>query len=140
MSKTWSWELGAHGGVANLDALIKWAWSNITIRPRGKAWTFYLECVIPLARIYLLLLLSTNSEDFQLVTIISNSANLLVLLQDFFPTVPLPAPPTCSGCGLDMALLVQMYCPLEASPYHRTFHVYCCCSLACTKTNRYMYM
>ncbi|CAL8360724.1 unnamed protein product [Lota lota] len=36
--------------------------------------------------------------------------------------------PDCSLCGAPLVHVVQVYCPLEASPYHRTLHL-----LACTR-------
>ncbi|XP_017292389.1 programmed cell death protein 2-like [Kryptolebias marmoratus] len=34
--------------------------------------------------------------------------------------------PRCGVCGTPSAHLVQVYCPLEASPYHRNLHLFAC--------------
>ena len=39
--------------------------------------------------------------------------------------------PGCPVCDRRMCLYAQLYCPLEGSPYHRTFHCFCCCSKQC---------
>ncbi|MBN3298213.1 PDD2L protein, partial [Amia calva] len=40
--------------------------------------------------------------------------------------------PCCWRCGAALAHVVQVYCPLEASPYHRTLNVFSCPSAACS--------
>ncbi|KAK7896211.1 hypothetical protein WMY93_021536 [Mugilogobius chulae] len=45
------------------------------------------------------------------------------------PDVPPHLPrhfPSCSRCGSALVHVVQVYCPLEGSPYHRTLHVFAC--------------
>ena len=39
--------------------------------------------------------------------------------------------PVCPVCDKRMRLYAQLYCPLEGSPYHRTFHCFCCSSKQC---------
>eukprot|EP00731_Ephydatia_muelleri_P010808 Em0005g1394a len=39
--------------------------------------------------------------------------------EDMYPTVKLGALPLCRRCGKPLLLLVQVYCPLEGSEYHR---------------------
>ncbi|XP_010594396.1 programmed cell death protein 2-like [Loxodonta africana] len=41
------------------------------------------------------------------------------------PTVAAPRP-VCGRCGQLLALAVQVYCPLEGSPFHRLLHVFAC--------------
>ena len=53
------------------------------------------------------------------------------LVQDFLPDCTLPGAPQCAVCGCGLVLLVQVYCPLEGSPYHRLLHVYCCTQQQC---------
>ncbi|XP_070686319.1 programmed cell death protein 2-like isoform X2 [Pempheris klunzingeri] len=40
--------------------------------------------------------------------------------------------PRCRRCGAPSALVVQVYCPLEASPYHRTLHLFACPGAGCS--------
>ncbi|XP_072290653.1 programmed cell death protein 2-like isoform X2 [Eucyclogobius newberryi] len=45
------------------------------------------------------------------------------------PDVPSPLSrpcPRCRRCGSVLVHVVQVYCPLEGSPYHRTLHVFAC--------------
>ncbi|XP_044517392.1 programmed cell death protein 2-like [Gracilinanus agilis] len=51
-------------------------------------------------------------------------------LPDSMPTVPAPQP-GCGRCGAAMAHVVQIYCPLEGSPFHRLMHVFACIHSAC---------
>ncbi|KAL4613705.1 programmed cell death protein 2-like isoform X1 [Arapaima gigas] len=44
---------------------------------------------------------------------------------DRFPSVSLHYP-CCGACGAVLIHVVQVYCPLEASPYHRTMNVFAC--------------
>ena len=39
--------------------------------------------------------------------------------------------PKCRKCGKPQALVVQLYCPLEASSYHRSIYVFCCAEQVC---------
>ncbi|KAK6173738.1 hypothetical protein SNE40_017142 [Patella caerulea] len=39
--------------------------------------------------------------------------------------------PVCEGCGRRMKLVVQLYCPLEGSAYHRTLYISACYSKHC---------
>ncbi|XP_034033017.1 programmed cell death protein 2-like [Thalassophryne amazonica] len=49
---------------------------------------------------------------------------------DSLPVISLPRA-RCSRCGTPLALVVQIYCPLQASPYHRTLHVFACPGVQC---------
>uniref|UniRef100_UPI0037E84DEA programmed cell death protein 2-like n=1 Tax=Semicossyphus pulcher TaxID=241346 RepID=UPI0037E84DEA len=40
--------------------------------------------------------------------------------------------PRCGSCGAPLAHVVQVYCPLEASPYHRTLHLFACPGAECS--------
>jgi len=40
--------------------------------------------------------------------------------------------PLCGRCGGPLAQVVQVYCPLEASPYHRNLHLFACTRAACS--------
>lgn len=40
--------------------------------------------------------------------------------------------PRCGLCGAVMAHVVQVYCPLAASPYHRTLNVFACPGSQCS--------
>lgn len=40
--------------------------------------------------------------------------------------------PRCATCGAPLAHVVQVYCPLEASPYHRNLHLFACPSADCS--------
>ncbi|XP_036608726.1 programmed cell death protein 2-like [Trichosurus vulpecula] len=51
-------------------------------------------------------------------------------IPDSLPAVPAPRP-GCGRCGAAMAHVVQVYCPLEGSPYHRLLHVFACVHLDC---------
>ncbi|KAM3870214.1 programmed cell death protein 2-like [Diretmus argenteus] len=42
--------------------------------------------------------------------------------------------PRCRLCGAALAHVVQVYCPLAASPYHRNLHLFACPSSACGGT------
>ncbi|XP_069037335.1 programmed cell death protein 2-like isoform X2 [Lepisosteus oculatus] len=49
---------------------------------------------------------------------------------DVFPSLTVHYP-RCSVCSGVLAHVVQVYCPLEGSPYHRTINVFACPSPAC---------
>ncbi|XP_072488119.1 programmed cell death protein 2-like isoform X3 [Notamacropus eugenii] len=51
-------------------------------------------------------------------------------IPDSLPAVPAPRP-ACGRCGAAMAHVVQVYCPLEGSPYHRLLHVFACVHSDC---------
>lgn len=40
--------------------------------------------------------------------------------------------PRCGRCGAPLAHVVQVYCPLEASPYHRNLHLFACPGAECS--------
>ncbi|XP_072242604.1 programmed cell death protein 2-like [Leuresthes tenuis] len=40
-------------------------------------------------------------------------------------------PPRCRRCSAPLAHVVQVYCPLEASPYHRNLHLFACLRAEC---------
>ncbi|XP_036877425.1 programmed cell death protein 2-like isoform X2 [Manis javanica] len=46
-------------------------------------------------------------------------------LPDALPAVAEPSP-VCERCRQPLALVVQVYCPLEGSPFHRLLHVFAC--------------
>ncbi|XP_075996602.1 programmed cell death protein 2-like [Genypterus blacodes] len=50
---------------------------------------------------------------------------------DFSPVIPRQFP-RCSLCGAPLAHVVQVYCPLEASPYHRNLHLFACPGSGCS--------
>ncbi|XP_035695876.1 programmed cell death protein 2-like isoform X1 [Branchiostoma floridae] len=47
------------------------------------------------------------------------------------PLPTFPAMPMCTLCGGRLTLVVQVYCPLDGSPYHRTLYVFACCRKQC---------
>ncbi|XP_037676218.1 programmed cell death protein 2-like [Choloepus didactylus] len=49
---------------------------------------------------------------------------------DALPGVLVPRP-VCGRCGQGLVLAVQVYCPLEGSPFHRLLHVFACASPRC---------
>ncbi|KAM6223719.1 programmed cell death protein 2-like [Rhynchocyon petersi] len=49
---------------------------------------------------------------------------------DALPGVAAPRP-VCGCCGQLLALVVQVYCPLEGSPFHRLLHVFACARPSC---------
>ncbi|XP_043844525.1 programmed cell death protein 2-like isoform X2 [Dromiciops gliroides] len=51
-------------------------------------------------------------------------------IPDSLPAVPAPRP-GCGRCGAAMAHVVQVYCPLEGSPFHRLMHVFSCVQSTC---------
>ncbi|XP_051835682.1 programmed cell death protein 2-like isoform X2 [Antechinus flavipes] len=51
-------------------------------------------------------------------------------IPDSLPSVPAPRP-SCGSCGAEMAHIVQVYCPLEGSPFHRLLHVFTCVHSDC---------
>uniref|UniRef100_A0A8C6U2U9 Programmed cell death 2-like n=1 Tax=Neogobius melanostomus TaxID=47308 RepID=A0A8C6U2U9_9GOBI len=51
------------------------------------------------------------------------------------PDVPSPLSrhfPRCSRCGSALVHVVQVYCPLEGSSYHRTLHLFACTGEDCS--------
>lgn len=50
--------------------------------------------------------------------------------QDALPAVAAPGP-ACERCGQPLALVVQVNCPLEGSPFHRLLHVFACARPRC---------
>ncbi|XP_077067383.1 programmed cell death protein 2-like [Siphateles boraxobius] len=50
---------------------------------------------------------------------------------DLLPIIPLQYP-ICSLCQRGLSHVVQVYCPLAASPYHRTIHVFACTNPQCS--------
>lgn len=50
---------------------------------------------------------------------------------DWLPVISLPSP-RCGRCGAPLAHVVQVYCPLEASPYHRNLHLFACTGSGCS--------
>ncbi|XP_047566577.1 programmed cell death protein 2-like isoform X3 [Lutra lutra] len=53
------------------------------------------------------------------------TASKLGGLPDALPAVAAPRP-VCERCRQPLALVVQVYCPLEGSPFHRLLHVFAC--------------
>ncbi|XP_029781926.1 programmed cell death protein 2-like isoform X2 [Suricata suricatta] len=53
------------------------------------------------------------------------TASKLGGLPDAVPAVAAPRP-VCGRCRQPLALVVQVYCPLEGSPFHRLLHVFAC--------------
>ncbi|XP_071755201.2 programmed cell death protein 2-like [Centroberyx gerrardi] len=51
-------------------------------------------------------------------------------LSDLLPVLTWQ-PPRCGACGSALAQVVQVYCPLQDSPYHRNLHLFACRSVAC---------
>ncbi|XP_072278963.1 programmed cell death protein 2-like [Pyxicephalus adspersus] len=51
-------------------------------------------------------------------------------LPDALPHVT-PSCPVCPGCSVSLCHVVQVYCPLEASPFHRVIHVFACRTKSC---------
>ncbi|XP_049643406.1 programmed cell death protein 2-like [Suncus etruscus] len=58
------------------------------------------------------------------------TASKLGGVPDALPAVAAPRP-ECAACGEPLALLVQVYCPLEGSPFHRLLHVFACARPGC---------
>lgn len=50
---------------------------------------------------------------------------------DWLPVISRPSP-RCGCCGAPLAHVVQVYCPLEASPYHRNLHLFACPGAECS--------
>ncbi|XP_028441068.1 programmed cell death protein 2-like [Perca flavescens] len=50
---------------------------------------------------------------------------------DWLPSISRQCP-RCGRCGAPLAHVVQVYCPLEASPYHRHLHLFACPGAACS--------
>lgn len=49
---------------------------------------------------------------------------------DWTPALTRPRP-CCRRCGRLSLLVVQVYCPLDTSPYHRNLHLFACPSAGC---------
>ncbi|XP_078691644.1 programmed cell death protein 2-like [Branchiostoma floridae x Branchiostoma belcheri] len=47
------------------------------------------------------------------------------------PLPPFPELPVCALCCCRLTLVVQVYCPLDGSPYHRTLYLFACCRKQC---------
>ncbi|XP_048185742.1 programmed cell death protein 2-like isoform X2 [Perognathus longimembris pacificus] len=58
------------------------------------------------------------------------TASKLGGVPDALPAVAAPRP-ACERCGRPLALVVQVYCPLEGSPFHRLLHVFACALPTC---------
>ncbi|XP_004450340.2 programmed cell death protein 2-like isoform X2 [Dasypus novemcinctus] len=58
------------------------------------------------------------------------TASKLGGVPDALPAVSVPTP-VCGRCGQLLALVVQVYCPLEGSPFHRLLHVFACVHPSC---------
>ncbi|XP_004600770.2 programmed cell death protein 2-like [Sorex araneus] len=58
------------------------------------------------------------------------TASKLGGVPDALPAVAAPGP-ECAACGQPLALVVQVYCPLEGSPFHRLLHVFACARAGC---------
>uniref|UniRef100_A0A3B5KU47 Programmed cell death protein 2 C-terminal domain-containing protein n=1 Tax=Xiphophorus couchianus TaxID=32473 RepID=A0A3B5KU47_9TELE len=43
--------------------------------------------------------------------------------------------PCCRLCSAPLAHVVQVYCPLQDSPYHRNLHLFACCQPGCSGTS-----
>ncbi|XP_035497507.2 programmed cell death protein 2-like isoform X2 [Scophthalmus maximus] len=52
-------------------------------------------------------------------------------LPDWLPGVSRQCP-RCGRCGAPLALVSQVYCPLDASPFHRNLHVFACPGAECS--------
>lgn len=50
---------------------------------------------------------------------------------DWPPVVSGPSP-RCGGCGAPSVHVVQVYCPLDTSPYHRNLHLFACPAAECS--------
>ncbi|KAF7650417.1 hypothetical protein LDENG_00126220 [Lucifuga dentata] len=50
---------------------------------------------------------------------------------DFLPVI-LRQYPRCNLCGAPLAHVVQVYCPLDVSPYHRNLHLFACPAVECS--------
>lgn len=55
---------------------------------------------------------------------------------DFFTGNLLSSAPSCACCHAPLILVVQVYCPLEASHYHRLLHIFCCTEPKCWGNSR----
>ncbi|KAK2867448.1 hypothetical protein Q8A67_025565 [Cirrhinus molitorella] len=60
----------------------------------------------------------------------SYSTNKIGDRPDLLPIITLQYP-ICSLCQRGLSHVVQIYCPLAASPYHRTINVFACTNLQC---------
>lgn len=62
--------------------------------------------------------------------------SLIKNVQDFYQECLLTSAPSCRCCHSPLVLLVQVYCPLEASPYHRLLHIFCCTQSDCWNNSK----
>lgn len=58
------------------------------------------------------------------------TASKLGGVPDVLPGLAAPCP-ECERCRQPLALVVQVYCPLEGSPFHRQLHVFACARPRC---------
>uniref|UniRef100_A0A8D2DPN6 Programmed cell death 2 like n=1 Tax=Sciurus vulgaris TaxID=55149 RepID=A0A8D2DPN6_SCIVU len=58
------------------------------------------------------------------------TASKLGGIPDALPAVAAPRP-VCARCQEPQTLVVQVYCPLEGSPFHRLLHVFSCARPGC---------
>lgn len=49
-----------------------------------------------------------------------------------WPPAVSPRRPRCGRCGVPLAHVAQVYCPLDASPYHRNLHLFACTGADCS--------
>jgi len=52
-------------------------------------------------------------------------------LPNWMDSVPVDEYPCCGACGVKLAHLIQVYCPLDSSPYHRTLNLFGCMEKGC---------
>ncbi|XP_039989032.1 programmed cell death protein 2-like isoform X2 [Xiphias gladius] len=50
---------------------------------------------------------------------------------DWLPVISRQCP-RCGRCGAPLAHVAQVYCPMEASPYHRNLHLFACPGAECS--------
>ncbi|GLD61679.1 programmed cell death protein 2-like protein [Lates japonicus] len=50
---------------------------------------------------------------------------------DWLPVISRQCP-RCRRCGAPLAHVAQVYCPLDASPYHRNLHLFACLGAECS--------
>ncbi|XP_041794822.1 programmed cell death protein 2-like isoform X2 [Chelmon rostratus] len=50
---------------------------------------------------------------------------------DWLPVISRQSP-RCGRCGAPLAHVVQVYCPLESSPFHRNLHLFACVGAECS--------
>uniref|UniRef100_A0A672QMJ6 Programmed cell death 2-like n=1 Tax=Sinocyclocheilus grahami TaxID=75366 RepID=A0A672QMJ6_SINGR len=74
--------------------------------------------------------LSCKFGEMSLAPFWFSPLDIFLPLQDLLPTIPLQCP-ICSLCQRGLSHAVQVYCPLAASPYHRTINVFACTNPQC---------